>query len=193
LAGFKTEGKIDYPGLPIFLPNEKSLKNSLPWRVIGHTPVFSSINLIVPVLYELNYRGIDYRQTKNQPNRFIALYDNNEELFNEKNLKPMELKYPGLFQRMFVTEEEEQNALEELQRKEVSLIRRIPQNFKPKIIIPVEDENEKSQEDKEKTYREEMEITRQMMPYFRDEIKEKRKNKNSRKNVEDTNVTIGRL
>ena len=36
----------------------------------------------------------------------------------QTRIKNMELKYPGLFQRMFVTEEEEQDALERVREKE---------------------------------------------------------------------------
>ena len=158
LVGFKTQGGFDAPGLPIFLRNEKSLKSALPWRAIGNGG-FSYTNLIVPALYKLNYRGIDYRQTQNPPGtgnlpRFISLYDENEEPYiragvneNKEKIREMELKYPGLFQRMFITEEEERQALEELQRKELersqnpplrrinrTVEKRIPDGFIPRSI-----------------------------------------------------------
>lgn len=158
LAGFKTSLGIDAPGFPIFLRNEKSLKSRLPWRAIGHGGP-SGTHLIVPVLYELNYRGVDYRQTQNPPGtgnapRSISLYDENEEPYiraglneSKEKIREMELKYPGLFQRMFITEEEERQALEEVQRKQLersqnpplrkinrTVEKRIPDAFIPRSI-----------------------------------------------------------
>lgn len=133
LVGFRGSGQIKRPGIPIFLPNEKSLKNEndLLRRIgIGSFGVHR-VMLFLPVLYELNYRRLSLKSLEGQ-----ALYDIHEEFIYgidfighndqialkemQNKFREMELKYPGLFQRMFITEEEERQALEEIQKKEAS-------------------------------------------------------------------------
>lgn len=144
-AGVSTNATIqryfninDIAGIPIFLPNDNTLKNTLPGRITfwvgsGDATIFN-LHLLLPVLYNLNYRGLNFGllSTKGANGRYIFFYDNNETpiidyktlstkkwpLDYKVEIKNMELKYPGLFQRMYVTEEEERVALEELERKE---------------------------------------------------------------------------
>jgi hypothetical protein len=87
-------------------------------------------------------------------------------------IREVELKYPGLFQRIYVTEEEENEALRDIERKEQE---------KQATIAEVPGLTEEERE-----YNEGIE---QIKYFDRDEIKNK-KNKKTRK-IRDTGVTIG--
>ena len=124
---------------PIFLFKEKSLKNRLPESILsyrGNDPR----SIFIQVLYDLNFRGLHIINIMSRPNnRNIYFYDGKELIYprgdnifgwgpsgyihnmnkeEQSRIKNMELKYPGLFQRIFVTEEEEQDALERVREKE---------------------------------------------------------------------------
>lgn len=204
LAGFKDgQGVSD---MPIFLLNEKSLKNRLPGKIAGSDGFTKKI--IVPVLYNLNYRGINLMQLRGA--EFfpvnITFYDTNEELLfstsearfqlvgtgptahwvptferkNEEKMRTIELKYPGLFTRIYVTEEEERNALEQLQRKhQQTAEKQEPQMQSPSLS------SELSDEEKEKIYQMEIENTSQMIPYLKKELKQKKKEKLEKKRYYD--------
>lgn len=101
---------------------------------------------------------------------------------HKEEIKQMELKFPGLFQRIFITEEEEKQSLEELERKEIEISN---SNFKSKTILP-DEKDERKQEEMEF-----MEFTNRITPFLRDDLKNNRKNKISRKKIKDTNITIG--
>jgi hypothetical protein len=104
---------------------------------------------------------------------------------HKDEIKQMELKYPGLFQRIFITPEEEEEALREIERKEQEKIAVSPKMEADTLLPGL------SEEEKDNIYQKEMETWNQMTPYIRADLKNKRKNKLSRKRIEDTNVTIG--
>ena len=122
---------------PIFLLKERSLKERLPheFGVSGHHK-----KLFIPVLYELNFRGLNLFLC-NGPDWApynIFFYDEEEQIYPTirgqrfgwgsnglivnmnkpeiEKIKEIELKYPGLFTRMFITKEQEQNALQRIQQ-----------------------------------------------------------------------------
>lgn len=103
----------------------------------GNGTEFEYSHIMLPELYKLKkFRGVDIWKILTANGSFssnVYFYDDDEKLlFSNKDLiktsefkpsikpiiKEMELKYPGLFQRIFVTEEEERQALEEIQKKE---------------------------------------------------------------------------
>ena len=225
LAGFLTNTYLnpehaqlyklnELPKLPIFLHKEKTPRNMLPGTLYQiHVDGFSRKYFLLPVIYKLNYRGLDFKNEFKHNNYFVD--DNDKGMVNDyrnwehsgmpnfltemegpfwnenkNNVREIELKYPGLFQRIFVTEKEEQQALEELQRKERKLQQRPNETSYDEEI-----QNNKLEEEKmHKISPEEMEFmefTNRITPFLRDDLKKNRKNKISRKRIPDTNVTIG--
>lgn len=151
LAGFTHDVMIPqvpstiYIRNPIFFVNEKTLKTEIPHGANNNVRFF------IPVLYNLNFRGINLAETfsnlffsdgeefiypsssgytlKIRDNKYVlAMSQNGEIIFDESKdeklkIKKIELKYPGLFTRMFITEKEQRDALarvedEERRRKE---------------------------------------------------------------------------
>jgi hypothetical protein len=112
---------------------------------------------------------------------------------HKDEIKQMELKYPGLFQRIFITPEEEEEALREIERKEQE---KLAAAKKPEKVAEAEaatstnlSEEEEKEKEKEKIYQEEMEATNQMIPYLRAEEKSKKGSKISKKKYYNTYFT----
>ena len=130
---------------PIFLLKEKTLKHTLSPGLDNDPktrPFFKRLS--IPILYDLNFRGLilnspfgnrvpyntyfydgeeliyptplghRFKWPSSAP--FIVTNDMNEE--EQTKIKEIELKYPGLFTRMFITEEEEEEALEKEMQKQ---------------------------------------------------------------------------
>lgn len=128
----------DMGKLPIFLRKEKTPRNMIPdpyfnRGIDGHC----SKHYFCKTLYKLNYRDLDFYNEVSQGHYFLdeddvpvlnyadlyvpslILYENivrTTEIY-KKSVKQLELKYPTLFKRMFVSEEEEQQALQDIQRR----------------------------------------------------------------------------
>lgn len=166
---------------PIIMYNNISLDRFL---TIG-----PGAQLILPQLYKLkNIRGLDLRSLINKPsncsfyeeyiNPLITRYNNT----NRDIIRKVELKYPGLFQRMYITPEEEEAALKEIQEKEkekqeeetltstkneeIQQIKRTLQEIQRKINGKEEDTEEMKE-----TYAREMEEMEGMIPYIREDAK----------------------
>lgn len=114
-------------------------------------------------------------------------------------IREVELKYPGLFGRMFITPEEEQEALREIERKEqeqkiqATLIgSKIEATTGSKMEADTSSTG-LTEEEKGKIIQDEMEAWNRITPYLKADLKNKRKNKLSRKRIEDTAVTIGNM
>jgi len=130
----------DMGKLPIFLRKEKNPRNMIPdpyFRngVSGH----DAKHYFLHMLYKLNYRGLNFNDEFRSGHYFldeedIPIIDNaaltyalqstgpleNLITYNEhrKNaVRQMELKYPALFQRMFVSEEEERDAISRIENE----------------------------------------------------------------------------
>jgi len=103
---------------------------------------------------------------------------------------------------MFVTPEEEQQALQNIQqqeelqkREELVEFEHIQQNaleeIKKSILKELQStsntvhETELTQEEKNKIYAEEFENTRRLIPYIREEMKNKKKKNKTRKYIDD--------
>ena len=131
----------------------------------------------------------------------------NEQWLNENNgkrrdaIRQIELQYPGLFKRMFVTEEEQQQALQEIQEKEEAkriedldefeeIQKRALDEIKQSILKelrtdkPINLSRELSPE-KNKVYAEEFENTMAMIPYLQEEQRKKKEYKLKRQFVDD--------
>jgi len=177
---------------------------------------FRFSHIILPRLYELkNIRGLNlleflksniyfYDENGNPliNNRFVPTRDrdgnehppnwaNNPEQKN--TIREVELKYPGLFERIFVTPEEEQQALQDIEEKEleksstkvegnkeIEQIKKTIEEMQRKIGYGKEEDEEKLA-----TYAREMEVTNRMTPYLRAEQKERKKNKLANKKIDD--------
>lgn len=149
LAGFYNEKSFDFLDnvclrSPIFLLKEKTLKHTLPPGLDNdpRTKRFFK-RLSIPILYDLNFRGLILNRPSHLAPSNAYLYDGEELIYptplghrfiwnsmvplnprNDMNeeeqtkIKEIELKYPGLFTRMFITEEEEEEALEKEMQKQ---------------------------------------------------------------------------
>lgn len=221
-------GQTIPPLIPLFLQRNKNGNSIEMQKLVSPNPMPEApTTIILSQLYKTKYRNLDFKNffpysivfvnedeipitpsTYNELSRFVvrrgAPFDstlpqiNNYIDKNKEQIKEIELKYPGLFQRMFVTEEEERQALEEIQRQynendnnielKVQELERQLQQIQSML------QNEKLQKKEYVTQPEElefMEFTNRITPYLRNDLKEKRKNKISRKVVDDENVTIG--
>lgn len=143
LAGFDGDYENECDRMPIFLLKEKKLKNELPKCFLNTTNDFFSYRnnvvkkIFLQVLYDLNYRGLDiFSIMSHSNNNNIFFYDGKTLIYPRKKLfhpekdgygmnekeqaeiRKMELKYPGLFQRIFITKKEENDALEQLGQTE---------------------------------------------------------------------------
>jgi hypothetical protein len=180
--------------IPIFLRTEKTPRSTISESFfINHTP-FNINYFFLQVLYKLNYRGLNFANETGAKNYFVdemdrpmASYYRNwsnmglpnyltekEGPFwqeNKNNIREIELKYPGLFERMFVTEEEERQALEEMQRKEQQQI------SEPRTQTYSPTTSELSDEEKQKVYQSEIEATSEMIPYLKEDLKKKKASK----------------
>lgn len=113
-------------------------------------------------------------------------------------IREVELKYPGLFQLLYITPPEQQQALQRIQEKELE------ERENEKKTSPIEENQEIQEiknrldeiqkkmsgkeeidEEKQATYSREMEETNQMIPYLRAEQKERKKNKIATKRIDD--------
>ena len=135
---------------PIFMLKCPELKTSKDLRqMIQDTDLNPSKRLVlfIPVLYNLNFRGIDLsilRDKKPSLPKYTYLFDGTTCIYGQdgsssdyspniykssycpsnqwegyvENMRNTELKYPGLFTRMFISEEEEEEALRRVQEKE---------------------------------------------------------------------------
>jgi hypothetical protein len=138
LAGFTGNSVSPYNRIPRYLLKEKTLKKNLP---AGFESRDFSKSFLISVLYDLNFRGLNFItiQGPDYSRNPIYFYDGEELIYpprsgafgwgtsglivnmnkaDQTKIKEIELKYPGLFTRMFITEEEEKKALEQIQQKE---------------------------------------------------------------------------
>jgi hypothetical protein len=129
------------------------------------------------------------------------LNENNEK--RKKAIRQTELRYPGLFKRMFITPEEEQEALENIKQKEEEkkreelnefeiLQQKALEEMKQSILKELQTnksnsavEPELSQEEKNKIYDEEFENNQRLIPYIREEQLNKKKKKPTIKYIDD--------
>lgn len=189
--------------VPIILSkNNQEINRMLPWPVSPAPAQFIRSHIIIPYLYKLkNYRGLDL--TDLAAKKYVTFRDENENPYfthiepptgsdnssflnhqipgwvreNKDKIKDVELKFPGLFKRIYVSEEEEKQALEELERIEQQKAQPIAVQESPAQSFTSDEDDE----EKQALYRSEMETTNQMIPYLRAEAKKKKLAKIGRK------------
>jgi hypothetical protein len=228
LVGFLNDNpnNIVGPFIPIFLFNnleynveERNRFSSLK----PHIREFRFSHIILPQLYKLKkMRG--FNLLRSLRNNMYFYDENGNPVLNNTIIPPdntvvqamwdqpkyknvirgVELKYPGLFTRIYVTPEEEAEALREIEKKELEKgntkieenqelqqIKKTLEEMQRTYLEKEDIERRKSEqeelkrsevdEEKQATYVREMETTSQMIPYLRGEQKAKKKNKNLKK------------
>lgn len=189
--------------IPIILSkNNQEINRMLPWPVSTGPPQFIRSHIIIPYLYKLkNYRGLDLADLAAK--KYVTFRDENEIPYfthiepptssdnfvflnhqipawvreNKDKIKEVELKFPTLFKRIYVSEEEEKQALQEIEKIEQEKAQPIPvQELSAQQFVSDEDD-----EKKQAVYRSEIEVTNQMIPYLRAEAKKKKLAKIARK------------
>lgn len=203
LVGIFKDGNRFPIEIPIFLEQNKNGELDVK-RIIPYGKRHD-IRIILPQLYKTKYRNLNLFEFDMDLSAKGAFIDNEHNTIinvptmeqrrdevekkryideNKDKIRQIELTYPGLFQRIIVTEDEEKDALKELERKTNSYL---SQN-----LLPLE-KNEISSESIHPEEIEFMDFTNRITPFLREDLKKKRKNKISRKKIEDTNVTIGNV
>jgi hypothetical protein len=221
LVGFLNDGG---PYIPIYLFNnaEYNPRKDFILSSFNYNRNMETItkHVILPQLYKIKkMRGINLLTSLKNNN--MSFYDENGNIImnnkilpventhiywnnvpkNKDLIRDVELKYPGLFQRIFVTSEEEQHALlekeqekeqqeqkgkEEKGNEENQEIQDIKKTLK-EIQIKVNGKEE--DEEKLATYAREMETTNEMIPYLNAEEKTKKGSKIAKKKYYNTYFT----